>query len=327
MPPLCRLSEPSGAIAPTNSSRSVIFANFELLALVGRGGMASVYKARELYGPRKNWIVAIKRLHSELTIDPFYVDLLEAEANLCRYLRHPNIVSVFDAGICQGIHFIVMEYVDGIDLGRLLHRCRNLRIQLPIDFAVFLAKSLLDALDGAHQATRPSGESLGVVHCDVSPSNLFISRMGEIKLGDFGVARSTANTCLGTNKFAGKCHYLSPEIIKGNVTLDADLWATTAVLYELLTQTKPFEGQYFEQIADNIRHFRFRPPREIRPQISPELEAIICRGFSKKTGHRFPSAAQYASALLRQFDDRVGTPLAVAAIVRKLFDTPRPATH
>jgi serine/threonine protein kinase len=287
------------------------FGNYEILALLGQGGMAAVYKARELSGPRAGWTVALKRLRPELSADPTYVRLFRDEATLCTKLSHPNVVSVYEVGEVQGVQYMTMEHVDGRDLGQVLARCRQRGIQLPIDFAVYLARVLLLALSGAHE--------LGIVHCDVSPSNLFVSRLGEVKLGDFGVARSAATTAEGLKFVAGKPHYASPEVLRGQVTAGADLWAANAVLYELLTLDRPFQGATPEGVFDSIIKLRYRLPREIRQEISPSLEAQIVRGFDRKPALRFPDAFEFAWALFGHYDERVGTPLAIAAVVRGLF--------
>jgi serine/threonine-protein kinase len=296
------------------------FGNYEILAMIGKGGMAEVYRGRVLSGPRENWPVAIKRLLPELARDPGYVDLFASEADLTRFLDHPNIVKVYEVGVLDEVYFIAMEHVDGRDLGQVLRRCKQRGIPLPIDFAVFLARSLLEALAYAHQAKDPQGKALGLVHCDVSPSNLFISRTGEIKLGDFGVARG--RTAIGTDvDVMGKPYYLSPEAIAGKVTPHADLWAATVTLYELLTLERPFVGKNPQEVCAAITARRHREVRELRPEISPELEAIVERGFAADPARRFQSAAEYAHALDGHFDPNVGTPLAIGAVVRGLFGT------
>lgn len=290
---------------------SHLFGNYEILSLLGQGGMASVYKARELGGPRQGWTVALKRLRPELSADPTYVSLFRHEATLCTRLSHAHLISIYEVGEIQGVHYMTMELVDGRDLGQILARCRKRGIQLPVDFAVYLGRVLLLALSSAHE--------LGVVHCDVSPSNLFISRVGEVKLGDFGVARSAAAGADGPKLVAGKPHYASPEMLKGQVTPAADLWAANAVLYELLTLEQPFQGRDAEEVFESIRKHRYRAPREVRPEISPSLEALIARGFDRKPAFRFPDAYHFAWELFGHFDERIGTPLAIAAVVRGLF--------
>jgi serine/threonine-protein kinase len=186
---------------------------------------------------------------------------------------------------------------------------------------VYLGKVLLEALSYAHHATGPGGEPLGIVHCDVSPSNLFISRVGEIKLGDFGVARVRVGGTLqgGSDEVLGKPYYLSPESLRGDIGPVADLWAATVVLYELLTLERPFTGSTPEEVFGHIRAGRYRPLRSLRPEVPEALEAVIARAFAAGPEARFPSAEAFAQALTPHYDERVGTPLAIAAVVRGLF--------
>ena len=157
--------------------------------LLGRGGMAEVFLARVLAGPQAGQLVAIKRLLPALARDAEYVALFRQEAELTRRLRHPAIVSVLEAGVAGGVPYIAMEYVDGRNLKEILAQCAARRILLPVDFAAYVAHVIAQALAHAHEGWDEQGVLLGIVHNDVSPSNVFISRLGEIKLGDFGVAR------------------------------------------------------------------------------------------------------------------------------------------
>jgi serine/threonine-protein kinase len=298
-----------------------VFGNYELLAPLGRGGMAEVFRARVLSGRYEGWNVAVKRLLPALTGDPSSVECFIREADLSTQLDHPNIVKVLDVGIAESTYYIVMELVDGKDLAQILRRCKQRGIPLPIDFAVYLGKVLLEALAYAHVATGPQGEALGIVHCDVSPSNMFISRMGEIKLGDFGVARVFFDGSRDQREVLGKPYYLSPESLRGMVTPEADLWAATVVLYELLTLERPFTGNTPEEVFFNIRHRRYRPMHVLRPEIPELLEEVVSRGFAARIEDRFPTAESYAQALTPHYDELVGTPLAIAAVVRGLFGT------
>lgn len=298
-----------------------VFGNYELLAPLGRGGMAEVFRARVLSGKYQGWDVAVKRLLPSLTGDPSSVECFIREADLSTQLDHPNIVKVLDVGIAEGTYYIVMELVDGKDLAQILRRCKQRGIPLPIDFAVYLGKVLLESLAYAHTATGPQGEALGIVHCDVSPSNIFISRMGEVKLGDFGVARVFFDGSRDQREVLGKPYYLSPESLRGIVTPEADLWAATVVLYELLTLERPFTGNTPEEVFFNIRHRRYRPMHALRGEIPELLEELVGRGFAARIEDRYPTAESYAQALTPHYDELVGTPLAIAAVVRGLFGT------
>ncbi|HZA49631.1 MAG TPA: serine/threonine-protein kinase [Myxococcaceae bacterium] len=302
--------------APGSAAR--VFGNYEILTLLGRGGMAEVFRARVLSGPRAGREVALKRILPTLAKDPVYVDQFTSEADVSRLLEHPNVVHVLEVGVLDDVYFMVMDLVDGRDLGQILRKCRHTSLHLPVDFSVFLAKALLDALAYAHEACGQDGRPLEIVHCDVSPSNLFISRTGEIKLGDFGVSR----TCIGGGVLAAlhaKPYYVSPELLDGNVTRDADLWSATVTLYELLTLERPFTGHTPDEVFEAVRARRYVPPSERRPEIPVALDAIVAKGFAARPEDRFRSAREYGAALAPLFDERVGNPMAIAAVVRGLF--------
>ncbi|MGI5862432.1 MAG: serine/threonine protein kinase [Myxococcales bacterium] len=301
-------------------SASRVFAHYELQALIGRGGMAEVYRAVDLSGPRAGYKVAIKRLLPELAQQQQYVEMFVGEADLSRMLHHPNIIEVYEAGTLGEQYYMAMEYIDGRDLGQILKRCRERKILLPVDFAVFLGVVLLEALAYAHSATGPSGKPLGIVHCDVSPSNLFISRVGEIKLGDFGIAKAHARDGLeGATPVWGKAYYLSPEALAGHIDQAADLWAATVTLYELLCNERPFSGANPDEVCHAIRRDQPASLIEKRPGFSAELDRVIMRGFARDPSERYRDATSFADALRPHFDDLIGNPMAIAAVVRGLF--------
>ena len=296
------------------------FGPYDIEALIGKGGMAEVYRATAVEGRWTGRRVALKRLMPELAQDAHYIDLFAGEADLSRMLHHPNVVEVLDAGIIKDIYYIAMDFIDGRDLGQVIARCRARKIQLPIDFAVFLVKVLLDALDYAHNLTGPNGKALRVVHCDVSPSNLFISRVGEIKLGDFGIAKvRTLEGAAGPNKIWGKAYYLSPEQLDGTLEPSADIWAAAVTLYELLTLERPFSGTSADEVARKIRSGAFIPVRELRPEVYPPLEATLNRALGADPEARFATARDFGDALVPHYNELIGNPLAIAAVVRGLF--------
>jgi serine/threonine-protein kinase len=296
-----------------------IFGHYEMQTLVGMGGMAEVFRAVELEGPHAGRPVAIKRLFPRLASDAEYVKRFVAEADLTKLLRHPNIIKVYEIGQCDGQYFMAMEYIDGRDLGLVLRRCRDRKILLPVDFAVFLVVTLLDALGYAHSVVSATGAPLGIVHCDISPSNLFVSRGGDIKLGDFGIARVKARDGEGDAKIWGKPYYLSPEVIDGQVDSSADLWAAAASLYELICGERPFTGANPDEVMAAIRRAAPKPIRKVRPEVSEDLADVVMRGLAPDRSERFPNAHWFADALRPHLDDTIGNPMAIAAVVRGLF--------
>lgn len=294
-------------------------AGYELMALAGRGGMAEVWRATVREGPRAGRVVAVKRLLPELARDPEYVELFEREAAVTRRLHHPAVVEVLDAGVADGAPYLVMDYVDGKNLREVLAQCARRRILLPLDFGAYLGHVLAQALDHAHAGVDRQGAPLGIVHCDVSPSNVFISRLGEVKLGDFGVAL-TPGAAKGGVGALGKIHYLAPEQLRGEaITPRTDLFALGAVLFEVLTNQKAFPGASVDEVGQRILHGELRAPSEARPEVPFELDALTLRCLAPRPVDRWESAAALADEIASRYDPAVGTPLAIAAVVRGLF--------
>ena len=226
-----------------------------------------------------------------------------------------------------------MEYVDGRNLKEIRARCAERGILLPIDFAAYVAHVIAEALAHAHEGWDEDGRLLGIVHADVSPSNVFISRLGVIKLGDFGVARllpgspqaaaypflSQAEVPAGPGAF-GKIHYLAPELLRGGrPTPASDSFALGAVFFELLTNQRAFPGRDVNEVGQRILPRSGRPPRPFArgcrwsstPWCSP-----VCSG---NQGGGFDTASRFAADVAMAYNPSVGTPLAIAAVVRGLF--------
>jgi serine/threonine protein kinase len=294
-------------------------AGYDLLSLAGQGGMAEVWRATERQGPRAGRVVAVKRLLPALAADPEYVELFQREAAITRRLHHPAVVEVLDAGVADGTPYLVMDYVDGKNLREVLAQCARRAILLPLDFGAYVGHVLAQALDHAHAGVDRQGAPLGIVHCDVSPSNVFVSRLGEIKLGDFGVAL-TPGAAKGGAGALGKIHYLAPEQIRGEaITPRTDLFALGAVLFELLTDQKAFPGASVDEVGQRILRGELRAPSEVRPEVPFELDALTLRCLAARPEERWESAAAFAAEIESRYDPAVGTPLAIAAVVRGLF--------
>jgi len=296
------------------------FGKFEILQLLGRGGMAEVYKARFTEGPRSGEMVALKRLAPKLAADPEAVDLFTVEADVSRLLKHPNIVEVLEAGVVGEMYYLAMEFVDGRDLGLVLARCRERKIHLPVPFALYIVRRVLDALAYAHEARGPTGMHLNIIHCDVSPSNLFISRLGEIKLGDFGIAKVRSMGEDGGGTLWGKLAYLAPEQLdRGPLTPKVDLWGAALVLYEILANQRAFQGTNTEELQEAVRHGAIQPLEQFRSDLPPGLTHVLGRALSRDPDRRYQNAAEFSDALKPFHDEMVGAPLGIASVVRGLF--------
>jgi eukaryotic-like serine/threonine-protein kinase len=258
---------------------------YELEELVGTGGMSSVFRARDTQLDRR---VAIKILHEHYARDPEYLERFRSEARAVARLSHPNIVTVIDRGDDDGRQFIVFEHVDGENLKELVLRTGR----LPVPGALELALAVADGLAFAHDR--------GLVHRDVKPQNVLLSREGEVKVTDFGIARSlhVDHGVTQTGTVLGTGEYLAPEQASGQpVSAATDVYSLGVVLWELLAGEVPFVGENFVAVA--LRHVNEAPPslRERRPDVSPRLEAAIDRALAKDPAHRFPSMAVFAEEL------------------------------
>jgi serine/threonine-protein kinase len=294
------------------------FGNYEILSLIGRGGMAEVYRARVRSGPSTGRIVALKRLMPEHSEDLAYVDLFTGEADIGRWLDHPCIVQLIDAGVIENIFYIAMEWVEGHDLATILYRCQELRVVFPVEFGVYMVTCLLEALAYAHAAFNPTGTHLRLVHCDVTPSNIFISHGGEVKLGDFGVARARA--VVGDGQSYGKPSYLAPEQIAGaEVNPRVDLWAVAVILYEILAGRRPFRGDSPENIAREIMKAQPTPLHQLRPEVPVALSEVVEAAFQRDPEARYQTAEFFLEALEPFQMPAVANAPALASLIRDLF--------
>ena len=218
--------------------------SYQLSRMIGTGGMAQVWLARRSRLTEPQEQVAIKLLCAPLVHDARYREMFKEEAELTIQLSHPNIVRVFEVGEESGAQFIVMEWVDGMNLAHLSQILRDTQQKLSIECTNYIIKNLLQALVYIHSLRHPDGREMGLVHRDISPQNILIDRAGTIKLVDFGVARLVGKDTSGLH-VKGKLRYMAPEQLHGD-TIDqrADLYAVGAVMHELLSGVKFQSVQY-----------------------------------------------------------------------------------
>lgn len=288
---------------------------------VDQGGMAEVFRgvAESIQGFKKN--VAIKRILPSLTKNEKFVAMFLDEAKLSLYLQHANIVQVFDINMSDNTYFLVMEYVDGCNLKHLLERLRQHNRRIEPAQAIYLAIEACKALNYAHNLENPENqEPLNIVHRDISPPNILISRMGEVKLVDFGLAKANSqieSTDPGVVK--GKFSYLSPEAASG-LTVDhrADIFAVGILLWEMFTNRRLFYGDTDYQTVELVRQARIPSVSAISPDIEPELEAIVRKALAQDPENRYQQAADLGDALSQYlFSRRMKvTARDIAALVR-----------
>jgi serine/threonine protein kinase len=279
------------------------FGRYQLFDRIGRGGMAEIFLARAETGLGGERLVVVKQIHEALSNDPTFAAMFVEEAKLCAGLRHANVVQVLDLGREENLLYMAMEYVEGFDLHQLLARCAKARIPLPAEFAIFMVREVLAALDFAHRATDASGRPLGIVHRDVSPSNVLMSLEGEVKLCDFGIARATARETPGEAasvaraRVVGKSAYMSPEHARGeHIDARADVFAAGILLWELSAGRRLYRGNEEEMLA--LAKRAEVPPLPDRGLPSPGvLQTILDRALAADRDARFETAAAMRSAL------------------------------
>ena len=251
---------------------------YEILELIGVGGMARVYKAR---CHRLNRLVALKILRDDLAQDAELRRRFHDESQAVAMLSHPNIVAVYDVSRSSDIEYIVMELIDGITLKQYMQKKGN---KLNWREALHFITQIVKALGHAH--------SRGIIHRDIKPHNIMVLRDGSVKVADFGIARVTSggHSTL-TQEALGSVHYISPEQARGShIDERSDLYSAGVVLYEMITGRLPFEGDTPVSVA--IQHINSIPlsPREIDPTIPEALEAITMKAMAPNPDNRYPSA-------------------------------------
>lgn len=252
---------------------------YEIIERIGGGGMALVYKAHDILLGRN---VAIKVLRQQFVHDEEFIRRFRREAQSAASLSHPNVVSIYDVGQEDEIHYIVMEYVEGYNLNEIIKE----RAPLQVEESVRIAAQICDALDHAHQNQ--------IIHRDIKPHNILIGRNGRVKVTDFGIARAvTSTTITQTGSVIGSVHYFSPEHAKGVATGEkSDLYSLGIVMYQMLTATLPFLGE--SPISVALKHLQeeFDDPRNVNPLIPQSIENIILKSMRKNPEERYHSAKE-----------------------------------
>lgn len=287
------------------------FGNYELLEKVAVGGMAEIFKARASHARGVEKLVCIKRIHPALSADRIFVAMFIDEARLGVSMAHGNIVPVFDFGYVDGHYFLAMEYVEGNDLATLCGRARVVEVDWPPQLAVYVVMEILEGLSYAHRKRDDQGRPLELVHRDVSPSNVLISTDGQVKLLDFGIARSQAREFeTRTGVIKGKPGYMSPEQAAAQtVDARADVWSCGAVLYELLTGSRLKEG---------------------RRKLDDEgLEKVLDKALVADREKRYSNAGEMQVALGAVLEDRSWRPYPrdLSAFIQKVHSAAAPGEN
>jgi serine/threonine protein kinase len=306
--------EPLGELVPrvhrfglsAATSEPEMFGPYRVYEQLGGGGMGCVHRAERMGVDGRRKSIALKRLWPERALDPRIVHAFRQEGQVASRLDHPNIARTFSLGNQQGTDYITMEYVPGRNLANLMRLCRSAGVRLPIPLVHEILIQLCDALDHIHSACDDGGLPLGIVHRDVSPSNLIISIEGVVKLIDFGVVK-TAHSNLQTRDgvLKGKLGYFAPEYLIGHLDFRADLFAVGVIAHEMLTLEPLFLGKTDFATYQNILHMPVMPPSSCNPNVPAELDDIVMTALNRHPGERWQSAAALRRALFgvaSQFD-------------------------
>ena len=272
---------------------------YRVIDRLAAGGMAEVFRAESagLEGFKKK--VAIKRVLPHLSEKKRFIQMFLDEARLGAHLSHSNCVQVFDVGVGDNTYFIVMEYVDGADLKAIIEWLKKQGKPMQAPYAVYITTKICEGLAYAHGLTDEAGRLLNIVHRDLSPPNVLITKFGEIKIVDFGLAKAT--TQLEKSEpgiIKGKFSYLSPEAALGQeVDLRTDIFAAAIILWELLAGRKLFQGDTDFETVKQVQRAEVPSLSKINPGVDAKLEAIILKGLARDPKTRFLSGKDFAQAL------------------------------
>ncbi|MFO0597003.1 MAG: protein kinase [Myxococcaceae bacterium] len=306
-----------------------VLGKYQLLRKLAAGGMAEVFLARAAGPMGFEKQVVVKRILPHLADEQNFIAMFLSEARLAAQLNHPNVVQVFDFGEVEGTWYLVMEFIDGINLRLLFRKAIEAKQPLPVTFAARMVSLACEGLAYAHDFADPAtGEWMGLVHRDVSPDNILISRSGAVKVVDFGIAKAANQTNLTkTGTVKGKFSYMPPEQLTGQ-PLDkrADVFALGIVLFELLTGRKPFDTSNEAFIVRAIMYEPMARAAEFRPDIPPAMQAILDKALSKSRDERYADCRELQSDLER-FIVQQGEPVSqyqLAQLVQKLVPPAAP---
>ncbi len=265
---------------------------YKIIRRVADGGMAEIFLATQMGREGFQKPVILKRIHSTIYADPQFRNMFIDEAHISMSLSHSNIAQVLDLGVSAGRYFLVLELVDGWDLGRILHRAATAGVRLPRELALYVGAEICRALAYAHSKAMDGQGPLGIVHRDVSPHNVLLSEQGEVKLTDFGIAKAmNKREHTGTGVVKGKVAFMSPEQALGKpIDARSDLFSLGTMLYLMVTRARPFEGPSDLETLLRVQKGDFPAPEEVAPDLPPEVAAVISRAMRRDPDERYQSA-------------------------------------
>lgn len=296
---------------------------YEILGTIASGGMASVHLARALGAGGFERLVAVKTMHPHLAKEAEFVAMFMDEARLAARIRHPNVVGTLDIQQDEGGLFLVMEYVEGPSLARMLRALGRNKQRLPIEIGLRVFLDTLAGLHAAHELTGHDGEPLRLIHRDMSPHNVLVGVDGVVRITDFGIARAESRLAsTRTGSLKGKTMYMAPEQVKSE-PLDrrTDLYAAGAVLWEMLTGERLVRSDSELGMMHQIIEGKFRSPTDVDPEVPEDISRACMRALDRKPDLRYSTAMEFAEAVEKACHASgivPATPRVVGEFVRKL---------
>jgi serine/threonine-protein kinase len=297
---------------------------YELMGEIASGGMATVYLARLTGMGGFQRFVAMKRLHPHLAGEKEFVEMFLDEARIAARIHHPNVVPILEVGASQVGYYLVMEYIEGDTLARLLARAASSGKKLPVSIALRIAIDMLSGLNAAHDLHDDQNQPVNLVHRDVSPQNVLVGQDGIARITDFGVARAASRlTATRVGQLKGKIAYMAPEQAAGSEELDrrADVFSSGIVIWEALAQKRLFKAE--NEAATLSRVIAEPVPLlfQVTPQVSKEVSGVVMRALERDRDKRYPTCAAFADALeaAAALKDKVATPRELAAYVNEVM--------
>lgn len=268
---------------------------YELIARIGKGGMAQVYLARQRGPANFEKVVVVKTIHPHLAAKKSFIDMLLDEARIAALLKHPCVVDIYDLGVDGDTYFIAMEYLSGEPLLSVLRAGRVSKKPLDIKSTCRIISDVADGLHAAHELTDNAGHHMELVHRDVTPGNIVVLYNGQVKIVDFGIAKARGRLASETDarKLKGKLGYVAPEQVRGQAAdRRADIFALGVVMWEALTYRRLFRGTKPGTVLAAIVKEPLRPPSSVRPDVPPEVDAICMRALARDPDERYATAQE-----------------------------------